>query len=128
MTPFTAKPSELPPSEGGLDPIGMIVELGRLGKANTAEVLADTSGGRRISFTRLRGLEEAITTLGEELHSQYFPSYTDSRCTPGFHRLGGEGEDPAGCSGPGPIRVLVRSGPDSIERARDRPSYALALR
>jgi hypothetical protein len=87
VTPFTTKPGELPPSEGGTDWIGAIAELARMGTANTVELLASSTGGRKVSFATLRGLEGVVTSLGEELHSQYVLTYTSPRQDPGFHRI-----------------------------------------
>lgn len=101
VTPFTTKASDLPPSEGGMDLLGAIVELGRMGKKDTLEMLAASSGGRKVSFTTLRGLEGVLTSLGEELHSQYILTYTSRRTETGFHR----------------IRVEVPRG-DTVVRAR----------
>lgn len=87
VTPFTTKAGDLPPSEGGMDILGAIGELGRLGKAKTVDVLATATGGRKVSFATLRGLEGVITSLGEELHSQYILTYTSQRKDPGFYRI-----------------------------------------
>ncbi len=86
VTPFTTKPEDLPQS-GGVDLLGAITEPARLAKANAAQVLADTSGGRKASFATLRGLEDVITRFGEEIHSQYILTYTVKACSPGFHNL-----------------------------------------
>jgi VWFA-related protein len=86
VTPFTTRPADLPQS-GGLDLLGAITEPARLAKANTAQVLAESSGGRKLSFATLRGLESVITGLGEEIHSQYILTYTPSVCSPGYHRI-----------------------------------------
>ena len=55
---------------------------------NHAEILTEYTGGREYSFTGLKSLEQAVTDLGEELHSQYILSYTPSN-TPegGFHKI-----------------------------------------
>lgn len=87
VTPFTTKASDLPPSEGGMDLLGAIGELGRMGKKDTLEMLAASSGGRKVSFATLRGLEGVLTSLGEELHSQYILTYTSPRKEAGFHRI-----------------------------------------
>jgi VWFA-related protein len=105
LTPFTTKGSDMPPPDrqGGL--LDIATELGRLGKTNAATVLASDSGGRKLSFATLRGLEQVIRGVGEELHSQYMISYTAPRNQPGFHR----------------IEVKLRDRADAVIRAR--PGY-----
>jgi VWFA-related protein len=105
-TPWTAKPEDNPSMPGGPDYMGGIIELARLGKANTAEAFARATGGRHLSFETFKGLEETITRAGEEIHSQYLLSFVpqDSQNS-GFHR----------------INVAVPSHSDIIVRAR--PGY-----
>lgn len=46
------------------------------------------TGGRVYSFARQKGLEEAITDIGANLHSQYLLSYSPNNQTePGFHKI-----------------------------------------
>lgn len=100
-TAFTTKPSDTPPP-GYPDLKAAITEPLRLAKADAASTLARYSGGRKTSFTTLQGLETDISSLGEELHSQYLLSYTNDTCAPGLHR----------------IEVKVKSHPEAIVRAR----------
>ena len=105
-TAWTARPADAPPLPEGPDYAGAIVELSRLATPNAADILAKATGGRHLSFTRLQGLEEAITRLGQEVHSQYLLSFSPAESkNKGYHR----------------IRVEVRSRPDAIVRAR--PGY-----
>ncbi len=76
-TAFTATAGTVPPpSWAGINLIAIQREIVRLAKRNTADAFASMTGGRRFSFTRQRGLEDAIGRLGEELHSQYLLSFT----------------------------------------------------
>jgi VWFA-related protein len=46
------------------------------------------TGGRVYSFARQKGLEEAITDIGANLHSQYLLSYSpNNQAEPGFHKI-----------------------------------------
>ncbi len=55
---------------------------------NPQEALVAATGGREFNFATLRGLEEALSALGEELHSQYILSYTPStRDEGGYHEI-----------------------------------------
>jgi len=74
-TAWTEKPSDAQPPPEGADYIGGLIELGRLATPNLAEMFAKSTGGRHLSFTRLQGLEDAITRLGQEVHSQYLLSF-----------------------------------------------------
>ena len=58
--------------------------------ANPQEAYTKYTGGKEYSFVNLKGLEEAVQRLGEELHSQYLLSYspqTDTRQEGGWHKL-----------------------------------------
>jgi VWFA-related protein len=102
VTQFTTRPSDLPPPED-VDLLAALTEPGRfLGKADAAHALAQYSGGRKTSFATLQGLESILTSLGEELHSQYILSFTNDRCVPGLHR----------------IEVNLKAHPDAVVRAR----------
>jgi VWFA-related protein len=78
---------QLPPPEQRVDILGGIGELARLGKTNTTQALAKATGGTMFPFTRLKGLEQAIQKLGDELHSQYLLSFTPSDSRPGYHTI-----------------------------------------
>ena len=94
----------LPPPEQRVDILGGMGELVRLGKTNTTQALTKGTGGVTFTFTRLKGLEEAIQKLGAELHSQYLLSFTPDDSTGGYHRL--------------EVRVA-----DADFRVRARPGY-----
>jgi VWFA-related protein len=68
---------------GGMDLLAVITEIGRMGTRNAGEALAKYTGGQKVSFTRLAGLERVIAKVGEDLHSQYLLSFqagsTESR-------------------------------------------------
>ncbi|MBK5291940.1 MAG: VWA domain-containing protein [Acidobacteriia bacterium] len=50
---------------------------------NPAEVMTQYTGGREFSFINQKSLEEAMSKLGEELHSQYLLSYTPNNLQQG---------------------------------------------
>ncbi len=57
---------------------------------NKAEVFTRYTGGREYDFDGLKDLEEALTDLGEELHSQYILSYMPNAETEkeaGYHEI-----------------------------------------
>lgn len=86
-TAFTTKGSDYKPPAGGLNLLAVFSELSRKGGAQTADLLTASSGGRRFSFATLKGLEGALASLGEELHSQYLISFPADSETAGFHRV-----------------------------------------
>ncbi len=57
------------------NPLEVFTEIGRMGKKNAGDALAIETGGERVSFTRLSGLEQVIAKVGEDLHSQYLLSF-----------------------------------------------------
>lgn len=55
---------------------------------NPQELLSKYSGGNEQSFVSVSGLEEAIRSIGEELHSQYLLSYNpNNKEEGGFHTI-----------------------------------------
>ncbi|MGH9721140.1 MAG: hypothetical protein ACRD8O_13075, partial [Bryobacteraceae bacterium] len=135
-TAFTAKPSDAPPQPlpkgppprstdpeippdfrripvpspaQRVDILGGLGELARLGMKNTAQALITGTGGATFSFTRLKGLEDAIQKLAGELHTQYLLSFTPEARGAGFHRL--------------EVRVTRRDGFRGDLRIRARPGY-----
>ena len=87
-TAWTAKPEDTPPLPTGPDYAGAVVELMRMTTANAAEDFAKWTGGRHLSFTRLDGLEEAISRLSSEVHSQYLLSFVPMETeNKGLHRI-----------------------------------------
>jgi VWFA-related protein len=86
-TQWTTRASDRPKASGGEnDIVAGLAELVRLGKANTAEALAQHTGGRRLEFATLRGLEGIVTRFGEQLHGQYLLSFPASG-PEGFHAV-----------------------------------------
>jgi VWFA-related protein len=76
---------------------------------NPSELYTKYTGGREYSFASQRALEQAITEIGEELHSQYLLSYTPSNLDEaGFHT----------------IDVKVKGRPNL--KIRTRPGYWIA--
>ena len=53
----------------------VFTEIGRLATENAGDALAKYTGGEKVSFTRLAGLERVIAKVGEDLHSQYLLSF-----------------------------------------------------
>jgi VWFA-related protein len=53
----------------------IFTEIGRLGKKNAGDALAKYTGGEKVSFTKLSGLERVIAKIGRDLHSQYLLSF-----------------------------------------------------
>ena len=75
---------------------------------NPVELLTKYTGGREYTFTTQKSLDQAITDIGEEIHSQYLLSYAPSSKEGGFHH----------------IRVEVLGRPNLT--IRTRPGYWIA--
>lgn len=73
--------------EQSMDANAAFSELMRLHKANAAQALIAGTGGARLPFTRQKGLEDALITLGEELNSQYVLSFVPEQSAAGYHLL-----------------------------------------
>jgi len=98
ITPFTAKPGDYQPANGGSpDYIAGFSALAGLAKKKTAEVLTQATGGRRISFETQSKLENELIALGSEMHSRYLIAFSPEQDEqPSFHKLEVEIKDRAG--------------------------------
>jgi hypothetical protein len=55
---------------------------------NPAQVFTDGTGGAQFTFKKERGLEDAISSFGREIHSQYLITYRpDDSNIDGFHQI-----------------------------------------
>jgi VWFA-related protein len=92
---------------GGMNILAVFQEIGRAGSKNGHEILAQYTGGLKSSFVKLKGLEETLQRVGEDLHSQYLLSFAASgdEASSGYHE----------------IRIRVRGCPDC--QVRHRPGY-----
>ena len=84
--PRKGSPKILPP-EQQVDAIAAVGELARMGKENASEAFAQATGGATFSFTKIKGLEEAIQKLGADLHSQYVVSFVPQTAPEGYRKL-----------------------------------------
>ena len=116
---WTARPEDNPPLPGGMDLGGAFVELSRLTSPNAADDLAATTGGRHLSFATLKGLEDALSVTGQEIHSQYLLSFAP--ISPGHNGLAPVPSMPGAHPGYHRLSVKVISRPDAVVRAR--PGY-----
>ena len=100
-----AQPIPANTSAQSTDILGGIGELKRLSMDKTTEKLAQATGGAEYPFTKLAGLEKAIQSLGEEIHSQYVIGFIPKEPQPGYHTL------------------TVQVQPGTNLRLRTRPGY-----
>lgn len=89
VTPFTTKASELQPAAaGGLDILGLFMEIAHAAQKNIGRTLASYTGGRQLSFETLHHLESDLTEIGKEVHSQYQIGFVPiSEQNPVYHEL-----------------------------------------
>jgi VWFA-related protein len=57
------------------NPLTVLADIARLGTKNAGDALAKYTGGEKVSFTKLAGLERVIAKVGEDLHTQYLLSF-----------------------------------------------------
>jgi VWFA-related protein len=102
-TAFTSKPKDLPdltaPPTTAIDPaeeydgspgvniLGILFELARLGKTNAIHALTKATGGSDYPWAKESGIENAIQQLGVEVHSQYLLSFRQPENATGMHRM-----------------------------------------
>ena len=90
--------------------VELLKDVKAIFKDNPVELFTKGTGGSEFSFYKQRGLEQAITKIGDELHSQYLISYSpNNKLEGGFHQ----------------IQVEVVGHPE-IKRIQTRPGYWLA--
>ena len=53
----------------------IFTEIARLATQNAGDALAKYTGGERVSFAKLSGLERVIAKVGDDLHAQYLLSF-----------------------------------------------------
>ena len=105
---FTARPWTTPQGVGP-DLIAVFREIARLGKTKAAFAFTEFTGGAHLSFLKQRGLETAVSRIGEELHAQYLLSFpAPAEPAAQFHT----------------IQVRIRNRPELT--VRTRPGYWLA--
>ncbi|HXJ40478.1 MAG TPA: VWA domain-containing protein [Bryobacteraceae bacterium] len=90
---------------GNMDLLAVFTEIARLGTGNAGEALAKYTGGQKVSFSKLAGLEHVISIVGEDLHSQYLLSFVAASSDDNTYH---------------PITITVKR-PDVVVRAR--PGY-----
>ena len=94
-TPFTSKGDKrfasgqrVYDSGAGLNLLSVFAEIGRLGAQNAAGELSKYTGGERLSFAKLSGLEKVIAKVGDDLHTQYLLSFSPLESTgPTYHQI-----------------------------------------
>lgn len=96
---------------GGMNLLTVFREIARSGAQNSHESLAKYTGGMRVSFAKLKGLEEAVQKIGSDLHTQYLLS---------FQPLPVENAEAAQAYRE--LRVRVRGAPGGTQ-IRHRPGY-----
>jgi VWFA-related protein len=79
--------------------IPLMVEIFKSAKSifvdNPVEVFAKGTGGTEFTFAKQKGLEEAISKIGQEIHSQYLISYNpNNKEEGGFHEISVEVNSP----------------------------------
>ena len=90
--------------------VELLKDVKAIFKDNPVELFTKGTGGSEFSYYKRSGLEEAITRIGEELHSQYLISYSPSnKLEGGFHQ----------------IQVEIVGHPE-IKKIQTRPGYWLA--
>jgi VWFA-related protein len=68
--------------------LAVFSEIGRLATENGGAALAKFTGGERLSFARLSGLERVVTKVGEDLHTQYLLNFDAGSVESGtYHRI-----------------------------------------
>jgi hypothetical protein len=93
--------------------VPLLVEIFKSTKSifvdNPVEVFTKGTGGTEFSFAKQRALEEAISKIGDEIHSQYLISYNpNNKDEGGFHE------------------IVVEVDSQEAKSVRTRPGYWLA--
>lgn len=89
VTPFTTSAADWQDEGGDKSPnlLRATTEPARLAKANISNDLAHYTGGRHLSFARLKSLEDDLASVGKEVHTQYLMSFVPSADPPAVHTI-----------------------------------------
>jgi len=89
VTPFTTSAADWQDSGGdkSFNLLAAITEPARLAKGNMSNLLAQSTGGRHLSFARQKSLEDDLASIGKEVHSQYLLSFVPSTKPPAIHSI-----------------------------------------
>lgn len=89
VTPFTTSAADWQDSGGdkSFNLLAAITEPARLAKGNMSNLLAQSTGGRHLSFARQKSLEDDLATIGKEVYSQYLLSFVPSAKPPTVHSI-----------------------------------------
>jgi hypothetical protein len=96
-----AKP--LPADTQPMNLLAPLFTLAHLTRPNLADLFSRTTGAATVAFLKKSGLEDAIQTIGREVHRQYIVSYQPPAGEPGEFRA---------------IRVEVRGRPELHAKTR----------
>jgi VWFA-related protein len=107
LTPFTTKGAEYQAGPiGGGNLLEIFFEIAQATKQNMGKTLAEYTGGRQFGFSTLHRLEEDLSEIGKDIHSQYQLSFApEAEQNPVYHQL----------------TVKIRNYADAVVRAR--PGY-----
>jgi VWFA-related protein len=94
----------------GMNLLAVFREIARSGTQNSHEALAKYTGGMRVSFVKLKGLEQAVQKIGSDLHTQYLLSFQPMLSAEAQAAVYQE------------LRVRVRGAPSGTQ-IRHRPGY-----
>jgi hypothetical protein len=89
------------PAPGSL--LSVFSEIKHDTQADIADELTRVTGGRTMSFLRKDTLEEAVQSIGGEVHRQYIVSFQPAKGEPGIHHA---------------IRIAVKDRPELLVRTR----------
>jgi len=90
ITAWTQKNEQAPPPGTGqtVDLLAFFSVLKQVGQSSSTTPLAELTGGRTFHFVRQGALEQALTRIGEDLHSQYVLSFQPEGVAAGeFHSI-----------------------------------------
>jgi VWFA-related protein len=89
VTPFTTSAADWQDSGGdkSFNLLAAVTEPARLAKGNMSNLLAQSTGGRHLSFARQKTLEDGLASIGKEVHSQYLLSFVPSAKPPTIHSI-----------------------------------------
>jgi VWFA-related protein len=83
--------------------LSILPEIAHNLQGDAADELTRTTGGRSLSFVRKDGLEEAVQSIGGEIHRQYIVSFQPPKSEPGAYHA---------------IRIEVKNRDDVVVRTR----------
>jgi VWFA-related protein len=111
--PNPYNPPGISNTSGNVNVLGGVGEVARILETDSVKEMVRATGGEKLGFATLKGLESDLTRVGEELHGQYLLSFPAQDAAPGYHELAVQVKNRSGLKVRARLGFWVSEKPDS---------------